>query len=658
MEDLSSWFSLPVSSVGRWFLFAGLGWGLWVGGVGEGLSQESPSEELQENDRVPITRIRVDADKNAIPDRIGDTVAVEGRVTGGFGKLSEASHFSIQDSTAGIHVEVAGTTRVERGDSVHVAGVVDQDNGLTTLNALDVEAVEADSLVPPPVPLTVSAAAGEPYEGQLVQVRAQVSRKGSNQGGNYLMLTDRGENGASSILTVFVANRHLARIPLDRFEAGDEIEVTGVLGQFDFEAPYTEYYQIFPREASDLVSLEEDSGLQVGLFILGGLGGLALIAVLVLRAAVKRRTKQLNESRARFRRLAEATSEGIIIHDDGKIIDTNTALAELVGSDREALIGREVDTLLSAVTSSPEQVSLNGTTDAPAEAEIDLEDGTTIPVEFEEKTVTTGDRRVSVVVLRDISKRKEWETEILLAKEEAEQMAQLKSNLLNNMSHELRTPITSITGYAELLMDELDGRYRKFALRIRKGAERLSGTLQSVLELAQIESNTLDVRIQEVSVAEVVQKAVGTHEWKAHDKSLSLELDVCEDCVLRTDRSLLYRIVNNLVHNAIKFTEEGHVRVSLERAGRGIRIAVKDTGIGIDPGFRAQLFDPFEQESQGRARAYEGAGLGLALTKRMVDLLGGSIEVESTKREGSTFVVELPSLEESVVEGGADDDAG
>jgi signal transduction histidine kinase len=109
-----------------------------------------------------------------------------------------------------------------------------------------------------------------------------------------------------------------------------------------------------------------------------------------------------------------------------------------------------------------------------------------------------------------------------------------------------------------------------------------------------------------------------------------------------TDRGLVHRILSNLVHNAIKFTEEGAVRVAAEIENAGARVAVSDTGIGIAPAFREHLYEPFKQESEGRARTHEGTGLGLALTKRMVDLLGGNIEVESVKGEGTTVVVSLP----------------
>ena len=113
---------------------------------------------------------------------------------------------------------------------------------------------------------------------------------------------------------------------------------------------------------------------------------------------------------------------------------------------------------------------------------------------------------------------------------------------------------------------------------------------------------------------------------------------------LQTDCRFLCRILSNLVHNAVKFTDEGGLWIQGESSGEGVRLMVRDTGMGIDPEKQDQLFDAFRQGTEGRDRTHEGTGLGLALTKRMVEVLGGTIRVDSTKGEGSTFAVELPSL--------------
>ena len=636
-------------------------WSLLALALGGLLAQTSTAcpvadDSLQPGPAEPIADVRIDEDGDWVPDRMGDTVTVAGRATAGQGRLPVPvpEIAAIQDSTAGIHVLLTGGSGVERGDSVHIRGIIDQAYGLTQLQGLDCQILDVPPRVPRPLPLTVSSAVGERHEGRLARVEGHVLSKGSNDGGDFLILTDERKD-TSSQLTVFVANRHEGRVQFDAFEEGDKIEVTGVLHQHDFEAPYTDYYQIEPRTQADLVQVGGvPAYLQTILLVLAGGGLIAVVAVLVLRNAVRRRTQELAQSRARFRRLAEATLEGIALHEaDGKIIDANMALADMVGTDRDELIERNVAEVLPEATVDTAQ-DVNGNAEVPTEAEIVQKDGGTIPVEIEEREVTVGDETVHVRAVRDISKRKEWEDEILLAKQEAEQMAELKSNLLNNMSHEFRTPITNITGYAELIMDEASGPPEKFAAQIRKSGKRLSETLQSVLDLAQIEAGTLDVLVREVAVANVVREVVDQHDQKIDEETLTVEVDVPDDFTLKTDRTLLYRIFNNLIHNAIKFTEEGAIGVEVNSLDAGLQITVWDTGVGITvwdtgvgiaPEFQPHLFDSFKQESEGIDREYEGTGLGLSLTKRIVDILGGTIEVESTKEEGSVFTIELPSLD-------------
>lgn len=613
----------------------------------ESTAQPLSEDSLQLGPAEPIADVRRDADGDMRPDREGDTVTVAGRVTAARGRLAlpMSDLIALQDSTAGVHVLLPEGPTLQRGDSVRVRGVLEQSYGLTQLQGLDYRVIDGPSRHPTPLPLTVTTAAGERYEGQLVRIQARLVTKGSNEGGDYFYLADRGGE-TSAQLTVFVANRHKGRFQLDRFGERDEVDVTGVLGQHDFDAPYTSYYQVEPRTQDDLaLSGGTSPYTRMVLYVLAGGGLIAVVAVFVLRTVVRRRTQELGESRARFQRLAEATTEGIALHEaDGEIVDANVALADMVGAAREDLIGRDVADVLSEGTAGGEQ-GANPHAGGTTEAELVHENGETTPVEIEDRKVTAGGEVIHVCAVRDITKRKEWETEILRAKEEAEQMSRLKSNLLSNMSHELRTPITNITGYAELIMDEADEPHRKFAAHISKSGKRLSETLQSVLDMAQIEAGTIDVSVQEVPVADVVQEVLNWHDQKIGG-AITVDVDVPETCTLQTDRTLLYRILNNLLQNAIKFTDEGTIEVETVPSDVGIRIVVRDTGVGIAPEFRPDLFEPFKQESEGWTREFEGTGLGLTLTKHMVQLLEGSIEVESTKGEGSVFTVTLPNMTE------------
>ncbi|MFB6278732.1 MAG: ATP-binding protein [Salinibacter sp.] len=613
----------------------------------ESTARSVAADTLQLGPAESIADVRRDADGDMRPDRTGDTVTVAGRVTAARGRLTVpmTDLTALQDSTAGIHALLPNGPTLQRGDSVRVRGVIDQAYGLTQLQGLDYRVVDGPSQLPTPLPLTVTAAAAERYEGQLVQVRARLVATGSNEGGDFMQLVDR-DGETSARLMVFVANRHMGRFQLDRFGEGDEVRVTGVLGQHDFDAPYTSYYQIEPRTQDDLaLSGGLSPYVRTVLYVLGGGGLIAVVAVVVLRTAVRRRTRELDESRARFQRLAEVTTEGIALHEaDGEIIDANAALADMVGVDRERLIGRNVAEVLPGGSVADAQ-DASSNADGATEAKLVHENGQTTPVEIEDRTATAGGETVRVCAVRDITKRKEWEREILRAKEEAEQMSTLKSNLLSNMSHELRTPITNITGYAELIMEGADDPYQTFASHICENGKRLSETLQSVLDMAQIEAGTISVSVQEVTVAEVVQEVLNWHDPKI-DAAITVDVDVPETCTLRTDRSLLYRILNNLIQNAIKFTDEGRVGVEATPTDPGVRMMVQDTGVGIAPEFRPDLFEPFKQESEGWTREFEGTGLGLTLTKHMVQLLEGSITVESTKGEGSVFTVDLPDITE------------
>jgi signal transduction histidine kinase len=152
----------------------------------------------------------------------------------------------------------------------------------------------------------------------------------------------------------------------------------------------------------------------------------------------------------------------------------------------------------------------------------------------------------------------------------------------------------------------------------------------------------MPVTPEDVEVGPMVQKVVQEYRERPEADAVSVEVDVSTSCVLQTDRQLLQRIVGHLVHNAIKFTHEGEVQVSAEARDAAAVITVADSGSGIPPSFQGDLFEPFKQASEGRTRTHEGMGLGLALTKRMLDLLGGDIDVDSEEEVGTTVVVTLP----------------
>jgi len=229
------------------------------------------------------------------------------------------------------------------------------------------------------------------------------------------------------------------------------------------------------------------------------------------------------------------------------------------------------------------------------------------------------------------------------ARARVEELLKLKSAFLNNMSHELRTPLTAILGFAEILSEELGPEQRELARRIVKGGIRLQDTLNSILDLAQLEGGGIELETVRLDIAHEVRSAASAFQEHAERKGLQLEIEVPpESLEANLDRSSFHRAVRCLVDNAIKFTEKGFVRVSVRADETHIRIFVHDSGIGISDSFVPHVFAEFRQESVGHGRSYEGSGLGLAITKRLVELMGGKIDFDSSQGAGSTFTLTFP----------------
>ncbi|MEP0546117.1 MAG: ATP-binding protein [Rhodothermales bacterium] len=229
------------------------------------------------------------------------------------------------------------------------------------------------------------------------------------------------------------------------------------------------------------------------------------------------------------------------------------------------------------------------------------------------------------------------------ARERAEELLRLKTSFLNNMSHELRTPLTGILGFAEVLAEEVTGEQAEFAQLIQTSATRLLGTVNSVLDLAQLEGSGLSLSPETLDVAAEVSEAVRLLCPLAEQKGIALSTCGAEATLAADmDPHALHRIVTNLVGNAIKFTDRGSVVVHVESVLGRVLVVVEDTGIGIPEGVVHRMFEPFRQASEGLARKHEGNGLGLTITKQLVELMGGVITVESEVGLGTRFIVELP----------------
>ncbi|MFB6278164.1 MAG: PAS domain S-box protein [Salinibacter sp.] len=240
--------------------------------------------------------------------------------------------------------------------------------------------------------------------------------------------------------------------------------------------------------------------------------------------------------------------------------------------------------------------------------------------------------------------RLEREQELRAAKEEAEDASEFKSAMLANISHEIRTPLTAINGFSEVLVEELEPPHESLAERVHEGGKRLLDTFDSVLQLSQLEAGTQEIDPGRCALDRIVRGALDEWREQATEQSISLNVDVPNSPVKGLwDAELVGEIVGNLLDNAIKFTPSGgEVSVRVRNNDGHAVLEVEDTGIGIGEQFRNDMFRAFKQESEGLRREFEGVGLGLAVTKKAVNRMGGCIEVDSEKGEGSRFIVRLP----------------
>ena len=239
--------------------------------------------------------------------------------------------------------------------------------------------------------------------------------------------------------------------------------------------------------------------------------------------------------------------------------------------------------------------------------------------------------------------RERYEIELITERDRAEEMARLKTAFLANMSHEIRTPLSGIIGFAQVLHEEVGLEQQEFTGLIQDAAKRLLNTINSVLDLSKLEALSVPLQIDLADFTEVVEESLALLKPLAVKKHIGFQIQVQSGLSCRLDRGAVQSIVNNVVGNAIKFTEEGEVKIDIGHTEEGAFLKVEDTGVGISKDFIPFLFDEFRQEHMGSDRPHEGSGLGLAITHKLVTRLGGRIEVTSEPGKGTRFEVFLPS---------------
>lgn len=257
------------------------------------------------------------------------------------------------------------------------------------------------------------------------------------------------------------------------------------------------------------------------------------------------------------------------------------------------------------------------------------------------------------VLFNELEERKKVDTELTLALKEAEKANYLKNAFLSNMSHEIRTPLNGILGFSSLLEVELalldNPELYEYANSIQQSGERLLHLLNNIIDISRIEANDLELDIKPQPIGPLLDKCIDLYAFKANEKGVRIineHKDFDQALYVSTDKNTLDRVLCEILDNAVKYTEKGFIRISLsvedEHDTQFVRISIKDTGIGIDETYLPHIFEAFRQESLGYSRLYQGAGLGLPLAHRMMELMGGTLHVTSQKSAGTTIALSLP----------------
>jgi PAS domain S-box-containing protein len=362
--------------------------------------------------------------------------------------------------------------------------------------------------------------------------------------------------------------------------------------------------------------------------------------------------------------LINNVGQSVIATDlQGKVIYWNKAAEKIYGWSSSEAIGQNIIDLTPTRQTNKQAVDIMKKLSAgktwAGEFLVKRKNGSSFPAFVTDTPMldSNGELTGIIGISSDITARKRAETELMKAKVKAEENDRLKSAFLANMSHEIRTPMNGILGFAELLRttDLTGGEQQKFIGIIEKSGARLLNLINDIISISKIESNQIEITFSDVNVNLMIEDIYNFFKPEAENKKLNISFknDLhANEAIIKTDSLKVYAAFTNLVKNAVKFTQTGSIELGYFKKDGFFEFYVKDSGTGIHRKQKDLIFERFRQGSEALTRDYEGAGLGLSISKAYVELLGGKIWVENQagspagrnyKKSGSTFFFTIPA---------------
>ncbi|MBN4078281.1 response regulator [Nitrospina gracilis] len=370
---------------------------------------------------------------------------------------------------------------------------------------------------------------------------------------------------------------------------------------------------------------------------------------------VEERTEELLKSEKKVRSIIDNALDSLIsIDEEGIIQSFNPAAEKLFGYRNSEILGKNIIILMPEHFQNEHNAGLSNyiktgkakILDTLIELEGLHKNGTIFPLELSVNELFQGEQRLFSGFIHDITERKKTEAELKLAKQKAENATQSKSDFLANMSHEIRTPMNAIIGMSHLaLKTDLNAKQQNYLNKIQISSNALLGLINDILDFSKIEAGKLDMESIEFQLDGVLDNLSTLVTLKAQDKGLEVLFSVEKDVPysLMGDPLRLGQILTNLTNNAVKFTEKGEIIIEIKCLKADseqveLQCSVKDTGIGLTEKQIGKLFQSFSQADSTTTRKYGGTGLGLTISKKLVEMMNGKIWVESQPGKGSSFI--------------------